>query len=165
MGLCKITLSQAEKEKKETHLWCHITAIQTPLIFLASRWEFGIIEFWEACRTSYPAHFNVSSQTDVISPILCMNGNTPNARALPHIYVQHRGSPSLSGGLLIWVLDLGHGFMRRCTISGPFISPRRLEPRSWISDELRVKSAAALSSYWSCLILMWLLTVCISNCE
>lgn len=81
---CKITLILRLKwRKKETHLWHHITVIQTLLIFLASRWEFGIIEFLEARRTSYPAHFTVSSQMDVISPILWMNGNALNARALP----------------------------------------------------------------------------------
>lgn len=143
MGLCKITLSQVEK--KETHLRRHISAIQTPLIFLASRWEFGIIEFWEARRTSYPAPFTVLSQTDVICPISWMNGSAPDATALPRICVQQRGSTLLSCGLLIWVLDLGHGFMRRCTISGPYISPRRLEAGFWISDELWVKSAAEFS--------------------
>lgn len=52
------------------------------LIFAASRWEFGIIEFCEARRTSYPAHFVISSQTDVISPILGMNGSSCDARVL-----------------------------------------------------------------------------------
>lgn len=53
-----------------------------------------------------------------------MNASAPDARALPHICVQHRGSPSLSWALRIWVLDLGHSFMRRCTISGPYVSPQ-----------------------------------------
>lgn len=52
------------------------------LIFAASRWEFGIIEFCEARRTSYPAHFVISSQMDVISPILGMNGSSCDARVL-----------------------------------------------------------------------------------
>lgn len=83
MGLYEITLSQCWKKK--THLWRHITAVQAALIFLASRWEFGIIEFWEARRTSYPAHFTALSQTGVISPISWMNASAPDARALPHI--------------------------------------------------------------------------------
>lgn len=132
--------------EKRKHLWRHITAIQTVLIFLASRWEFGIIEFWEARCTSYPAHFSVLSKAGVISLISWMNASAPDAKALPHICVQQRGSPSLSWGLLIWVLDVGHSFMRRHTISDPYISPRRLDVGFWLSDEIWAKSAAELST-------------------
>lgn len=151
MGLCKITLPQAKKEK--THLWRHIAAIQTALISAVSRREFGIIEFWEARRTSYPAHFTVLSQTGLISPISWMNARAPDARALPHICVQRRRSPSLSWELLIWLLDLGHGFMRRWAISAPYISPWRLraglmmscEPNQSSEEPLRLSNC----SYWT----------------
>lgn len=89
-------------------------------------WHYWVLG---ACRTSYPAHFTILSQTGVISPISWMNASAPDARALPHICVQHRGSPSLSWALRIWVLDLGHSFMRRCTISGPYVSPQEARSR------------------------------------
>lgn len=95
MGLCKITLSQKRK-----HLWClcNLGALISP----ASRWEFGIIEFWEARRTSYQAHFTTSSRTDVISPILWMNGSACDARAVTHMCVQHSGSSLLPLGVTHW---------------------------------------------------------------
>lgn len=78
--------SWQKREKKKTPVAPHHCDPDT-LIFLGSRWEFGIIEFREARRTSYPAHFTVSSQTDVISPILWMNGGATDAGALHLTYV------------------------------------------------------------------------------
>lgn len=137
IGLCKITFLRFKKRKHT----CGSSSLL--LIFLASRCEFGIIEILEARRTSYPAHFTALSQTDVICPISWKNGSAPDATALIHGCIKRRGSTSLSWGLLSWVLDLGHSFMRRCTISGPYISPGRLEAGFWISDELWAISAAA----------------------
>lgn len=111
------TMQQLNGIMQDNHFWswksrkekdtCGITAIQAALISLASRWGFGIIEFWEVQRTSYPAHFTASSQTDVISPLLWVNSGAPDARAPLRICVQHNGprvTHLRSGSILAMVL-------------------------------------------------------------